>query len=365
MAVKLSLGPFLWGPRADLLLFGGSALASVALVVAGRAAGIAPGPLPEWGWLVFVVVVDVAHVWSTLFRTYLDREELSAHTARYLMVPLGCWAVGALLYAQGSQVFWRVLAYTALFHFIRQQVGWVAVYRSRAGRRGLFDRVLDDAAIYAATLYPVACWHSRVASTDFAWFVKGDFVDLGASAARALPALRAVWALALVAFVARQLHLVATTRTLELGKLVVVLTTYALWWLGIVHTNSDFEFTVTNVIVHGVPYFALLYAYALARRAERPELVGSRIVAGGVGAFMGLLALCAFIEELAWDRLIWHDRPWLFDSSGVELSPGWAALVVPFLALPQATHYVLDGLLWRRGDTRARPAQRRALGFDL
>ena len=39
------------------------------------------------------------------------------------------------------------------------------------------------------------------------------------------------------------------------------------------------------------------------------------------------------------------------------------ALVVPLLALPQAVHYVLDGVLWRRDDTRTRPAQRRALGF--
>jgi hypothetical protein len=39
------------------------------------------------------------------------------------------------------------------------------------------------------------------------------------------------------------------------------------------------------------------------------------------------------------------------------------ALLVPLLALPQATHYVLDGMLWRRGDTRRLPAQRRALGF--
>jgi hypothetical protein len=36
---------------------------------------------------------------------------------------------------------------------------------------------------------------------------------------------------------------------------------------------------------------------------------------------------------------------------------------VPLLALPQGVHYVLDGMLWRRADTRARPAQRAALGF--
>jgi len=37
---------------------------------------------------------------------------------------------------------------------------------------------------------------------------------------------------------------------------------------------------------------------------------------------------------------------------------------VPLLALPQITHYLLDGLLWRRGETARLPAQRRALGFQ-
>ncbi|MBK7581494.1 MAG: hypothetical protein IPI67_14950 [Myxococcales bacterium] len=359
----LSPGPFLWSPTADLGLFGGSALLAFGVVALARSLGVAPGPLPEWGWLVFVVAVDVAHVWSTLFRTYLDRDELRRHRARYSLIPLGAWAAGVALYAQGPQLFWRVLAYMALFHFIRQQAGWVAVYRARAAQRSAVDRYIDDAAVYAATLYPTLVWHSRVATTDFAWFVKGDFIDLGATAASVLPAARWLWMGLLVVFCLRQLLLAWTTGVFHLGKTVVVLSTAAVWWFGIVHTNSDFEFTVTNVIVHGVPYFALLYAYARARRAEKPELLGSQIVAGGVGAFLGLLLLLGFIEELAWDKLIWHERAWLFDTGGLTLGSVGAALIVPLLALPQATHYVLDGLLWRRGDTRSRPAQRRALGF--
>lgn len=359
----LSFGPFLFGPRLDLAVFAGSALGAFAVVGAARALGIAPGPLPEWAWLVFVVVVDVAHVWSTLFRTYFDREELAQHRLRYALVPLGCWLAGVALHSQGSLVFWRVLAYTALFHFIRQQVGWVAVYRARASERGALDRWLDDFTVYAVTLYPVLDWHARIGHTEFAWFVRGDFVDLGALAARLVPAVRALAIGSLVAFLARQVWRAFANRVFALGKTVVVLTTAAIWWYGIVHTNSDFEFTVTNVAIHGVPYFALLYAYARARRSERPDTLGSQLVAGGVVAFLGVLTLFGFAEELLWDKLIWHDRPWLFGSEGVELGPVVSALVVPLLALPQATHYVLDGLLWRRGDTRTRPAQRRALGF--
>jgi hypothetical protein len=206
-------------------------------------------------------------------------------------------------------------------------------------------------------------WHVRIAETDFQWFVKGDFVDLSRIAAPLVEPARIVWLVLLIAFALRQLAVYSTTGIIHVGKIVVVATTAAIWYVGIVATNSDFDFTVTNVIVHGVPYFGLLWAYARARREEQPRHLGSQIAAGGISAFIGLLLLIAFIEELAWDKLVWNERGWLFGDSSWPLGGLLLAFVVPLLALPQATHYVLDGLIWRRGDTRTRPAQRRALGF--
>jgi hypothetical protein len=70
----------------------------------------------------------------------------------------------------------------------------------------------------------------------------------------------------------------------------------------------------------------------------------------------------AFVEEMLWDRLVWHDRAWLFGGGdGHALGAVPLALLVPLLAVPQATHYVRDAVLWRRQDTG--PAQARALGF--
>ncbi|MCB9576802.1 MAG: hypothetical protein H6717_07235 [Polyangiaceae bacterium] len=360
---RIDFGPWLWSPTVDLALFGGSAVLALGVVAAARALGFSPGPLPEWGWLVFVLAVDVAHVHSTLFRTYLDGGELRRHPVRYAGIPVLVYAAGVALYLAGPMVFWRVLAYLALFHFIRQQVGWVAVYRARAGQRGLLDRVLDDATVYVCTLYPVLDWHTRLSSTRFAWFMPGDFVDLSRLASSWVGPGRLVWLALLVAFALRQLQLALTQSVVHTGKIVVVATTAAIWYVGIVVTNSDFDFTVTNVIVHGVPYFGLLWFYARARRKEAPTRLGSQIVAGGVGAFLGLLLIVAFLEEMAWDRLVWHERVWLFGAGHVDLGAIALALVVPLLTVPQGTHYVLDGLIWRRGDTRTRPSQRAALGF--
>jgi hypothetical protein len=58
--------------------------------------------------------------------------------------------------------------------------------------------------------------------------------------------------------------------------------------------------------------------------------------------------LLAYGEEFLWDRLIWHDRPWLF-GSGWSWGRAAESFLVPLLALPQLTHYLLDGFVWRRG----------------
>ena len=282
---------------------------------------------------------------------------------RYSLTPICTYVVSVGLYAHSPRSFWRVLAYLAVYHFIRQQIGWVALYRSRSGSRATIDKWIDDAAIYAATVYPIVHWHGRLGETQFNWFVPGDFVDVSNAAAQVTPVAKALWVVCLAVFVARQLQVFVQTREIQLGKIVVVGTTVAIWYVGIVATNSDFEFTVTNVIVHGVPYFALLYFYGRALRVTRPKALGAQVMAGGVSAFFGLLLVLAFIEEMAWNRLVYNDHDWLFGAGSGALGAGVLVFVVPLLSLPQATHYVLDGMLWRRRDTRSNAAQRAAVGF--
>ena len=356
----MKLGPWLWSAPIDLGVFGGSALVALLLVALRHWLGHSP-ELPEWGFLAFVLAIDVAHVYSTLFRTYLDRAELAQHRLRYLLVPALGYAASVLLYRQGAMLFWRGLAYLALFHFVRQAAGWVAVYRARAGRTSASERWIDDAAVYSATLYPVIYWHAHLGDRHIAWFIAGDFVESGLFS-QVEPLARAFFYAALAAFLGRDLVRLIRTRSLELGRSVVVLTTAATWYVGIVVTNSDFDFTVTNVITHGVPYMVLLFFYARARRADAPHGLGSQIAGAGFGAFAALLLFFAFVEELAWDRLVWHERSWLF-GDGLPVGESLLAWLVPLLAVPQLTHYVLDGLLWRRAETRRLAAQRAALGF--
>jgi hypothetical protein len=324
----------------DLTVFLGSAVASLLLLVVGWQVGILNGESPDWTWVSAVLLIDVAHVWSTSFRVYFDTRELKRRIWLYLLVPVFGYAVGVALYSEGSLTFWKVLALLAVYHFVRQQYGWVNLYRRKLKETANWSWWIDAAAIYLASIYPLAFWMTRL-PRNFEWFVQNDFVSIPAVVETVL---FPIYVAALAAYFAKSIYLYLSTDFLNIGKDIVVATTAICWYVGIVVFNSDYAFTVTNVIIHGVPYFALIYVYARTRRETTGPVY--RALSSNWLIFLATLWALAYVEELLWHRGVWHERQWLFGSDwNLE---NMYMYVVPLLALPQMTHYVLDGFVWRR-----------------
>ena len=336
--------PWLFSARVDLAAFAGSALLSLMLLAWGAASGLVDRDVPEWSWVTCILLIDVAHVYATGFRVYFDPQELWRRPWLYWGTPLVGYFLGVVLYSEGEGLFWQVLAYFAVFHFVRQQYGWVALYRSKAGEKESWSKWIDVAAIYAATLYPLVYWHAHL-PRGFVWFKKNDFLG----APEVLESLCwPIYCLALGLY-AVTAFLRWTKGTPNPGKDLVVVTTAACWYLGIVAFNSDYAFTVTNVIIHGVPYMVLVYWYWTRRRA-RADVSGTARWRGLVW-FVATIWVLAYAEELVWDRTVWHDKAWLFGTA-ISLEPVVEMFVVPLLATPQLSHYILDGFIWKR---RANP----------
>lgn len=331
---------WLFSRALDLSVFLGSAIASLLLLALGWQLGILHDESPDWTWVTAVLLIDVAHVWSTSFRVYFDVEEFRRRIWLYSLVPVSGYAVGVALYSESALTFWRVLAAVAVFHFVRQQYGWVNLYRRKLGEIERWTWWIDAAAIYLASVYPLAFWMTNL-PRGFEWFVQNDLVPLPSIVERVL---WPIYVCALVAYFAKSIYLYATRRFLNPGKDIVVATTVVCWYVGIVVFNSDYAFTVTNVIIHGVPYFALVWVYAKFRRETSGRVY--RTLSHNWMIFVATLWALAYLEELFWHRGVWHERQWLF---GPDWDWGSARMyVVPLLAVPQLTHYVLDGFIWRR-----------------
>src|ERR1043166_1285540 len=106
---------WLFGPRADVCVFGGSAVVSLLLLWVGARAGVLEGDSPEWAWVPAVLLVDVAHVYASMYRVYFDAEELKRRATLYLLAPAIALALGVALYSESDALFWRALAYLAVF----------------------------------------------------------------------------------------------------------------------------------------------------------------------------------------------------------------------------------------------------------
>ena len=336
--------PWIHSPRFDLAaIIGPSVVVTAVVLLFGRS--LVAAPTPTWLWIVLVLGIDVAHVYSSLFRTYFDREEFARRRTLYLVVPALCWIVGVGLYALGGAgAFWLVVAYLAIYHFVRQQYGFLMLYR-RGEPRDWGYRV-DQAAIYLATVYPLVYWHTH--GRSFRWFESAELFRIPIAWPEMV--LRAVYVGVLVAFFAKEAVRWRTTGELNGGKILLLVATAAAWGTGIILFDGDLTFTLVNIVSHGIPYMALVWIYQ-HRKASSETHRANRFLRffqlRYVPLYVLALLVIAFFEEGVWDRLVWREHPDLFGASSFAASSVLLAVIVPLLTMPQLTHYVLDAYIWR------------------
>ena len=89
--------------------------------------------IPLWIWGIFILGIDVSHVWSTIWRTYFDKQEFQSHKKVLIFAPIIAFCSIFLLTQVSAFFFWRILAYIALFHFIKQKYGFFFLYCDKFG----------------------------------------------------------------------------------------------------------------------------------------------------------------------------------------------------------------------------------------
>ncbi|OOQ57547.1 hypothetical protein [Mucilaginibacter pedocola] len=305
--------------------------------------------MPAYYWLFLVVFIDVAHVYSTLYRTYFIAGAYK-HDAFLVTVPLACYIAGVLLYSYNGMLFWRILAYLAVFHFIRQQYGFMRLY-SRYEDSPKWYRRIDNIAIYTATIYPLFYWHFA-GGRNFSWFVEGDILT-HPSPLLLVTGMVAYLAI-IVIYVIKECMFVYRTQTFNLPRNLLITGTFLSWYFGIVYFNGDLAFTTLNVVSHGIPYMALIWVFEQKRyqqgKVKKSTILKLSFGHYGVIVFIVLLAALAYLEEGVWDGMVWREHGSVFSMfSALPRITGEQALtfLVPLLALPQSTHYVLDGFIWK------------------
>ncbi|MEP1094827.1 MAG: hypothetical protein ABJG78_06930 [Cyclobacteriaceae bacterium] len=312
--------------------------------------------IPLWVWVTVVIGIDVSHVWSSIHRTYFDKEEFGNHRRLFIVAPILSFVLSFGIAAISVDLFWRALAYVAVYHFVKQQFGFMRIYKAKKGDFRP-KRISDNFIIYLSMLYPILYWHLNP-DREFAWFVQGDFllVELGASSVAIVSLVGNLLyvGLLLLWLVEEIVQNFKMNVGLPVGKILWVMTTAGNWFLGIVWFNSDLVFTITNVVAHGLPYLALIIFYQTKKRnVQASNFSMKRNLRIGL-VIISSVFLFAMVEEYLWDMMVYRENEDFFSSIlsyPLELgSTFWQLMAIGLLAVPQVTHYILDGFIWKNNE---------------
>jgi len=333
--------------RFDLALL---AIPLVASLASLATLGLDGEEVPLWAFLVLIVAFDVSHVWATGYLTYLDGEALRRRRLLFLLpIPLS-FLVAFRLHMHSATLYWTLLAYVAIYHFIQQQWGFVALYKACAKERNPIDYYLDKWTLWVGALGPVLLWHASP-SRQFDWFNAGEsFI------ATIDPGLRPDIGFVMLAFasvyVLRQVHLAVAQNQLNLGKSLWMACSWLSWTVGISYAANPLVSAAFLNLFHGIPFLALVW-YRCNRRWEDHFSEVSPLLAwlsqrrNWLAFYLMVLGL-AIAEESLWDGLIWQTYlPALLDFDPPNLSAAALSFWVALLSIPQIVHYYLDAWIWK------------------
>ncbi len=366
MAYCAAMSRWIVSPSFDLGWFFGGAVASLIILGAFLALHV---PIVVLVWI-GILLFDGPHMAAAYSRTYVDKREWRERRG-VLLVPLLAFLAGPLCLIANvvtrSELpflgFLGIVTFYAYFHVVRQHWGFLALYRAKAGERGV-DVSLDRWSLY------VACW------TPYVWFLLTHpkarvLLHLPPEASpvlvrRATIACAVVFGSAVVAFVARAVKRRAAPQ--KVGYFLVTVSLYALayFWVGRMEpvypqsTGPDQDFLLLGLVIsvfHNVQYVGLVWFHNRNRYARsEPEHGLARHVNKSPLRYLGFAA--AFSLGI---YLLIACSTGVFPGCQMFLTRGLVAgITVNQLGLSvwwgiALHHYYLDQKIWRiRGDDRLR-----------
>jgi hypothetical protein len=306
-------------------------------------------PTPMVMGLILNIALAIGHQFSMGFRTYFDFDELKQRPILYAAVPVVSFLLAFFLFDFGDLVYWRVISYIAIIHFVRQQYGFMAIYRKPSLNVPDPFAFLDTLFIYTSMAYPLLYEHMH-APRRYSWADIDVIVPLyfGSAEKFFLPTFLVI----ATAYFTKELFLYFRTRFFNLEKNLVIVGTALVWYVGLVATNADFSFFFSTQLMHSVPYIALVWMYGNKKYNGKKLIFTYK----AIPLYLGAILTLAYFETGLWSSYAGDDlKPYfeIFTQFG-QLDPKILRWLVPLITVPQLTHYFLDAYIWRlrKGDQR-------------
>jgi hypothetical protein len=297
----------------------------------GLALTLRPAIYLDWAYLVFL---DSPHSFASLYGSYWDPQEWKARRTLYLLLPLSLVLALTIGVRHSLPLTLRIIAYLNLFHFIRQQYGWMKLSQRRDPLPDKEVRIhhrIEIASIYGATLAPTLWWHGRPSAGG--WLYEGDLV-FGVIPHQVGSIAMTIQGLLAAALVASLCFRWKRYRRWEWSPFLIWLSTTIAWTGGIV-LDWGLEKTLMLDVLHVGVYLYFVYQFGKARwRGKADKIQAAPFYRATPWLFyfplLGLALLC-----------------WGFSKEVTEILT-LPPLLLALVLTPPTLHYLLDTWIWKK-----------------
>ena len=344
----------------DLLWFMGACISGYILIYLNLGLGIS-AVLLTWFW---IMTVDGPHIFGTISRTYLDKQEWITRSSlligSLLWFLLGPITVGTGIVFQTRQPFFIFLTFAqvwAYWHVVRQHYGFMVIYQRKNGERSGRENPSDYWIFYTLMCAPFISFVLRHPDARPQLGLGPTLTDIEMII---LSIINIIIISAIVFYVAKEYQRYKINSTLNLPKTLFLFSCVPLHLLIFMHpyisTEIDIRlFAVFVTFYHNIQYHGIIWFYNKNRYGRDEN--GKRF--GPISRLNRNFYLYYLMGILF--TITYRYSHWFFAGSNMPFAPGpnqisslslgnmfsVSDLAIGFWWGFAFNHYFLDQYIWR------------------
>lgn len=270
--------------------------------------------------------IDSGHVYTTIWRTYWNKEERNSHP-KYIWTPLLVFIFFFVLFILKIKWVWPLVAYATLFHHIRQNYGvlrWYENINQRQDKKSHFF-------LYALSILPMIIFHFRLDAPQRGYFSSQDvflYPDFKLNQISLI-----LWVHAVVFWLMNEFKLYRSGKR-ELNRFLSVAMPAVMYGTCFMLGKTLTQILFPLLFLHGISYLALISHSLTRTQAEKFKTYARTFLIVGVSAVI-FGSLEAWSEE---NLLVFRIE---------KLTPITSAALALYLT-PLFSHYIFDSWLWKK-----------------
>lgn len=302
--------------------------------------------------IVWIIVLDWAHIFAQWHRIYCNPLETKMlkwiyPISFFLLVP--CLTV--VLHYSGRIPVETFLIYFVVYHFIKQNYGYIRVYSKTDGPKQKYEMWLETLLIYLSMALPVLYWHLSFPYDLFTWvkfFPKWGPINLF------LTPLLILYILCWVSYLVMEVRRSLRNNQINIPKNLSILSAAVGWGAITLLSESPMLVYFTVVLAHDLSYTT--FVWFIGRRDQK--MISGKIPwrswSSVPGFFMYLLAIVVVSQFvlLLHHRFAGSSYPNLVFGNymeAVKVGNKWMTdLGFAIFFATQAHHYFIDRYLWKK-----------------